>query len=231
MRHRLAVVALGTILTLTGCSVGSISFGGPYPNATITASPTITSMAVGTSQTFTATITNDPDQAYWTVGQQFIYNPVNEGTINGGTTTVFGNSVTYTAPATPPIYLTGATPSQQGIATVSASVSTSLLSGVSATENIAIIAPTVTAGLTPATASVALGATANFVGYAVGNINNGVIWQVNDITGGSSSVGTISAVGVYTAPATLPMSGSTVTLTLTSAADPTKTASAVITLH
>ena len=50
-----------------------------------------------------------------------------------------------------------------------------------------ITAPSVTVGLSPATASVALGGTQQFIGYAVGNVNNALTWQVNGVTGGSTS--------------------------------------------
>jgi hypothetical protein len=61
---------------------------------------------------------------------------------------------------------------------------------------------------------------------------------VNGVTGGSTSTGTIVLTAIlgpgaylYTAPATMPMSGNTVTVTVISQADPTKTASSVITLQ
>ena len=54
-----------------------------------------------------------------------------------------------------------------------------------------------------------------------------VTWQVNSITGGNSTIGTISSTGLYTAPATVP-TGGTVTVTAVSVADPTKSASVTI---
>jgi hypothetical protein len=53
-----------------------------------------------------------------------------------------------------------------------------------------------------------------------------VTWQVNGVTGGNSTAGTITAAGVYTAPPTPPASANppvTVAITATSVADPTKT--------
>ncbi len=100
---------------------------------------------------------------------------------------------------------------------------------------IVITAASVTTGISPLTASVALNGTQQFNGYAVGNTNNGVTWQVNGVTGGSTAAGTITtsstAGGLYTAPAAMPMTGKTVTITAISQADPTKTASAVVTLR
>ena len=50
-------------------------------------------------------------------------------------------------------------------------------------------------------------------------------WSVNGIAGGNSAVGTISSTGVYTAPANLP-SPATMPITVTSHADPAKSATA-----
>ncbi len=94
-----------------------------------------------------------------------------------------------------------------------------------------ITAPSITVGLSPATANVALGSAQQFFGYAVGNINNALTWYVNGFAGGSTTTGTINTAGTYVAPANMPMSGNTVTITVISQADPTKTASSVISLH
>jgi hypothetical protein len=118
------------------------------------------------------------------------------------------------------------------------------LNGPTATVTFAITASEVTTGITPATATVALGATAEFYGYAVGNVNNGITWQVEGVTGGSAATGTIVNTGytptgggayvwpgTYTAPATMPLSGNTVTVTAVSLADSTKSSSAAVTLQ
>src|SRR4029077_14659713 len=59
--------------------------------------------------------------------------------------------------------------------------------------------------------------------------NTAVTWRVNGITGGSTSVGTISTAGVYTAPASVP-SPATVTVTAVSVADPTRSGAAQVTI-
>ena len=59
--------------------------------------------------------------------------------------------------------------------------------------------------------------------------NTSVSWSVNGIAGGSTRVGTITAAGVYTAPADLP-SPKAVQITATSQADPTKSGSASVTI-
>ena len=65
--------------------------------------------------------------------------------------------------------------------------------------------------------STRLGATTQFSATVTGATNSGVIWQVGGVTGGNATFGTISAAGLYTAPATMP-SSSSVTISATSVA-------------
>lgn len=50
--------------------------------------------------------------------------------------------------------------------------------------------------------------------------NPAVVWSVNGVTGGNSTVGTLTATGLYTAPAVLPSPGSTVTIRCVSVTNP-----------
>ena len=61
---------------------------------------------------------------------------------------------------------------------------------------------TVLGGITisPSTATVARGATQQFTATVTGTTNQSVAWSVNGIVGGNSTVGTITADGLYTAP-------------------------------
>jgi hypothetical protein len=105
--------------------------------------------------------------------------------------------------------------------------------------NVVISAPSVATGfLTSNFDTVALGKTLGVWAYAVGSTNNAITMQVNGTTGGSATFGTITPLPqapsngeyVYTAPATMPMTGNTVTITVISQADPTKSSSMTITL-
>ena len=58
--------------------------------------------------------------------------------------------------------------------------------------------------MAPLNENVLLGKTAQFTATVTGSSNQAVTWSVNGVTGGNSTVGTISAAGVYTAPADLP---------------------------
>jgi hypothetical protein len=60
--------------------------------------------------------------------------------------------------------------------------------------------------------------------------NTDVSWQVNGITGGNATVGSISSTGVFTPPAALPSAASEV-ITAVAAADSSVTATSVVTLE
>src|SRR5713101_614024 len=89
--------------------------------------------------------------------------------------------------------------------------------------------PPITVSVTPASAFVLLGNALNLSATVSGTSDAGVVWSVNDVPGGNSSAGTITASGIYTAPADMPQPAS-VEIRATSHADPTKTGSAQITV-
>lgn len=69
----------------------------------------------------------------------------------------------------------------------------------------------VAVSIVPATTTVAPNGTQQFLANVSGAINANVTWQVNGVTGGNLTVGTISALGLYQAPATAPSSAIIVT--------------------
>ena len=83
--------------------------------------------------------------------------------------------------------------------------------------------------IAPSTPNVRAGATQQFTASVTGNSNTSVTWSVNGVAGGNSTTGTISAMGMFQAPATLPSSNS-VSIEATSAADTTAQASTTATL-
>ena len=87
----------------------------------------------------------------------------------------------------------------------------------------------VTVAVTPATASVQASGMQTFMAAVTNTSTTTVTWSVNGVNGGNSTVGMISAAGVYTAPASIP-SPATVTVKATSTADTTKSASAQVTV-
>src|SRR4029077_6252485 len=82
----------------------------------------------------------------------------------------------------------------------------------------------------PTNATLFLGQTQQFQATVTGASNTAVAWSVNAISGGSSSVGTVSATGLYTAPGVLPQSGSA-TVTATSQADQSVAVSVTVMLQ
>jgi hypothetical protein len=104
---------------------------------------------------------------------------------------------------------------------------------VSNTVTVTVTAPTpppvVGVALSPATASVPIKQTRQFTATVTGTSNTAVVWRVNGITGGNTTLGRVSQSGVYTAPRRVP-SPATVTVTATSAADSSKSASASVTV-
>ncbi len=88
----------------------------------------------------------------------------------------------------------------------------------------------VTVSIAPTTSSVVAGTgTQTFVATVTNTTNAAVTWQVAGVAGGNSTVGTITAAGMYTAPATVP-STPTVMVTAISAADSTRTGTAQVTI-
>ena len=86
-------------------------------------------------------------------------------------------------------------------------------------------AQTVSVSISPTYVVIQLGQQLTFT--TTGNTD--VTWQVDNANGGNSTTGTISSTGVYTAPSTMPNIASA-TVTAVSQADPSKSATAVITL-
>ena len=90
--------------------------------------------------------------------------------------------------------------------------------------------PKVSIVVSPITATVeANGGTQQFAAAVMNTTNTAVTWQVNQITGGTTSTGSISTTGLYTAPAVLP-SPSVVSVTATSQADTTASSTATVTI-
>ena len=177
------------------------------PAPTVSLSPATANVFTGNAQQFTATVTNAGNtNLTWQV------NGVNGGNTTVGTITSTG---LYTAPSVVP------SPAMVTITAISVADPAS-----SASASVTILAtPVVT--IAPPTASVMATKTQQFT--AMVSNNTPVNWQVNGISGGNATLGTVSASGLYTAPAVIP-SPATVTVTAVSAIDPASTASADVTI-
>lgn len=88
----------------------------------------------------------------------------------------------------------------------------------------------VTVTVSPGTASVSAGGgTQAFTATVENASNTGVTWQVEGVTGGNSTVGSISTTGLYLAPIIVP-SSATVTVSAVSNADISRSGSAQVTI-
>ncbi len=89
--------------------------------------------------------------------------------------------------------------------------------------------PGITVVVSPANATVMLDEQQTFTASVSGTTNTAVTWNVNGISGGNATIGTINAGGVYTAPANVP-TPNPVTVTATSVADTSKSSTALVTI-
>lgn len=183
--------------------------GNPAPaTVAVSINPTSAALLTGATQQFSATVTGSSNTAVtW---------QVNNTTGGNATIGTISNTGLYTAPVAVPA----------GAITVSA---------VSQADNTKRANATITltsalaVSVSPNTPSLAVGATQQFTATITGNANQAVTWQVNGLTGGDSSTGTISAAGLYTAPGAIPTAGY-VTVTAISQVDNTTKGSANVSL-
>ncbi|MGH9729553.1 MAG: hypothetical protein ACRD4V_13325 [Candidatus Acidiferrales bacterium] len=211
----LCVALAAAMVLVSGCGLTGSSSPNPPQNVTVTVLPATASVRLGARQQFTATVTGAVSSAVnWSV------NGVAGGNSVAGT---ISSSGLYTAPqslpSSPNVTVTAisqAAPSANGSASVQ------LQSGI-------------VVSIAPNSASVAPGASANFTAAVTGAgaSSAAVSWSVNNVAGGNSVLGIITATGLgsatYTAPAMAPTPPS-VTVTATSVADPAKSASATVTI-
>lgn len=172
----------------------------PPPVVAVSLTPSTASVAVGATRQFTASVTGSSNSAVtWSI---------QEGSTGG---TISANGL-YTAPATAGIF--------RVVATSTADNTKSATAIITVTAPIPV--PVVAVSLTPSTASVTTGATSQFTASVTGSSNPAVIWGIQE----GSTGGTISANGLYTAPATTGIFH----VVVTSAADNTKSVTATITV-
>lgn len=180
------------------------------PPVAVATSPSSATVVAGKTQQFSASVSNASDTSVlWSV------NGVAGGNATVGTISAAG---LYTAPA--------AVPNPASVTVTASSVASP---GTSASASVSISAPppVVAVSLSPSSAQLKPAATLQLSATVTGTANTGVSWTVNGIYGGNSSVGTISASGLYTAPNIAP-NPATVTVRAISAADGSKFGSAAL---
>ncbi|MCU1310154.1 MAG: Ig domain protein group 2 domain protein [Candidatus Angelobacter sp.] len=195
------------ILMLLFCGCGGGSTSTTSSTASITISPTTAIVSTGTTAQFTADVKNaSSTNVNWAVN----------GVVGGSATfgTISGSGL-YTAPAS--------VPSSPAVTITSVLAANSNITG-DAQATIAL--PVV---VTPSDVLVAGGVTQQFTATVNFSTNTGVTWQVNGVSGGNSSTGTIDSNGLYTAPASVP-TPSRVTVTAVAKADTSRSASVTVTV-
>lgn len=143
----------------------------------------------------------------------------------GGLSSVAGSETTLVAPAAGAVTVRLTVTDDAGREdTADVEVSAAAVTPIAAGE-----ACQISVAVTPATASVQVGATQSFAAAVVNADDTAVAWHVNGVAGGNATLGTISAAGVYTAPSSVP-APATVTITAVANADATRSGSAQVTV-
>lgn len=221
-----ALLPSSTAITIQATSQADSSASGKASvtlesDVQVTISPSTASVAIGASQTFTAQVTGTghPSTAVnWSLTGSACPTAC-------GTLTTSGNSATYTAPA--------AVPSAPAVSIVATSLADPSKSATAAVTIVSGTTCTTPMSISPATASVALGVQQTFTANVCFSTNQNVTWSVTGSSCTTTNCGTVASTGAntatYTAPASLPPANP-VTLVATSVADPSRTASASITV-
>jgi len=212
-------------VTITATSTANTAKSGSA-SITVTAAPTITSVAaacvptsVQTSATSQCTATVAGTGSFSTAVTWAV------GGVAGGNSTLgtISSAGLYTAPsavpATNPVTITAtstANTAKSGTASITVTASTATITSVAAS----CLSGSVQTGTTSQCTATVTG---------TGSYSSAVTWAVGGVAGGNSSLGTISTSGLYTAPAAVPATNP-VTITATSTANTAKSGSYTITI-
>jgi hypothetical protein len=199
-------VLLGSLLLIASLLPGSARAA-----ITVTVSPASVSIFTKGQQQFTASVTGT-------------FNGIVTWSVSGtGCSGLACGSISasglYTAPASVP---------SNPVITVSA---TSIVDGTRGTATVTIRSATIIAvNISPTYATIAVNGQQQFTATVTGTSNVAVNWSVSGIGCVGASCGTVSSSGLYTAPAAVP-TVAIATVTATSVADPTKSASATVVIQ
>ena len=212
MARWLALIAITQQISCGG-GAGQNSDVDPVSGIIVSISPGSAQISAGASVQFTAIVQNASNPAVsWQV------NGVPGGSSSVGIITPSGAATaSYTAPANVSGALT---------VTVAAVLQADATKSGSATLTINPL-PTPEITVSPPSANVVEGASLQFTAV-VQNGPPAVIWEVNNVQGGSASFGTITSSGFYTAPAQIPGSPVTITAILQTNLSVSGTASVLI---
>jgi len=203
----LAVAALLPSFFLSGCAGIVSQANSTLAPPSITTQPASQTVTAGQSATFSVATTGTSPLSYqW---------QKNATAIGGATSSAY---------TTPPTVASDSHAQFTVVITNKAGTATSNPATliVSAGTSVAI-------SVSPSSSTVTVGSSQQFTATMTGSANNAVTWSLSGQGCGGGACGTISGGGLYTAPSSVP-SPATLQLIVTSVADPTKTASASVTL-
>jgi Fe-S cluster assembly iron-binding protein IscA len=178
---------------------------------TVTVSPASVSLSTTSQQQFAATVSGTHNETVaWSVSG---------AGCSGLACGSISASGLYTAPASVP---------GNPVVTVSA---TSIVDGTRGTATVTIQSQSnIAISISPTYVAIAVKGQQQFTATVTGTSNHAVNWSISGIGCVGFSCGTVSSAGLYTAPATVPVSA-IATVTATSVADPTKSASATVVIQ
>ena len=206
-----------SLAVLTGCGATSDSTStdassDPAKRRTsiaVTVTPSAVTLAAGQTQSFSAVVTGSSNSSV-----TWLVNGITGGNSALGTISVSG---VYTAPASLP---------NSSVSVTAVSVANSNAWATSTVSFSSPPTPQVSITVAPATVTLAPAQSQTFSATVTGTSNSQVTWSVNSVSGGNATLGAITSAGLYTAPTISP--GSPVSISAVSSADPTKSASAVV---
>jgi uncharacterized protein (TIGR03437 family) len=170
------------------------------PTVTLTISPASATVAAGGTQQFTATVSGTTNTAVtWSISPR-VGSIASDGTYSAPATVTQPQNITVTA-----VSVADPTQSQTAVITLQPAVSISV-------------------AINPTSVMLSGGQQQQFTATVTGTTNTTVSWSFSP-----SNLGTLDQTGLYTAPSAVSSTTSKVTVTATSAADQTKSASATIT--
>jgi hypothetical protein len=202
-----ATKTASTTITITSVTPPAIS---------VSVNPTTASVQTGQTHNITATVQNDAQNkgVTWTLSGAGCSGAAC-GTLSTAAS-ASGTAITYTGPASVP---------NPATVTLTAKSVADTTKTASATFTItAVINGSVKVSISPKRAALTTRQQQTFTATVTGVSNTAVVWEVDSISGGSGSVGTISSSGVYSPPS----GPGTHTVTARSAADTTASASASV---
>ncbi len=196
------------VVAVIALMVVAVGMVGTASAVTVSVSPSTATVFTNSQLQFSATVTGTTNSfVTWSVSGSGCFG------LGCGSISTFG---LYTAPAFLP-----------NPATVIVTA-TSIVDGTTGAAVVTLQSPNaISIAISPMSASVAVNQQQQFTATVTGTQNTAVTWSLSGIGCFGSSCGTLTGSGLYAAPPTVPVSA-VVTVTATSAADPSKSASASV---